>query len=490
MSPGRLNFLFCGTLGSVLLLLSACTTIPVAQRSEIRAEVMQAASDTIAELVVTSPELRQELNSSVGYLAGRMSATKLPILGGGYGLAMLHDTENGTRTFLNVRRFDLGAGLGAGRFRVLVVFGTRDALEDFRDGTWQPGIGAETAIGATGTSMLTTVGDGYTVHVVSETGAALAATARLINTSVNHDLTDTGLSEVSVPNIGFASADEQGEDAPRQWDRKLPFLAQKVIDKGYDLPLPYGIGFTYASVEQEQILTDLKVGINGNPIRQADFVDFANARSDSETLSLKADAWLFPFMNVFAMVGRVEGKAPVDVLVDGNGFLDELGIDCSSFPPNPLCPVLEDQLITLPVTANFQGTTYGFGTTLAGGWNGWFVTLPINWTYADMDRSQTDGASFTATPRVGRVINMGRNGNLALFVGGNYLETDLTVDGTAQTPGGEIVFDYIIDQENKDKWNALLGFNWDINKRLSWSAEYNGFTGSRDAFISSLSWKY
>ena len=52
------------------------------------------------------------------------------------------------------------------------------------------------------------------------------------------------------------------------------------------------------------------------------------------------------------------------------------------------------------------------------------------------------------------------------------------------------MFDYIIDQENKDKWNALLGFNWDINKRLSWSAEYNGFIGSRDAFISSLSWKY
>ena len=51
------------------------------------------------------------------------------------------------------------------------------------------------------------------------------------------------------------------------------------------------------------------------------------------------------------------------------------------------------------------------------------------------------------------------------------------------------MFDYIIDQEDKDKWNALLGLNWDINKRLSWSAEYNGFTGSRDASISSLSWK-
>ena len=113
-----------------------------------------------------------------------------------------------------------------------------------------------------------------------------------------------------------------------------------------------------------------------------------------------------------------------------------------------------------------------------------------NWTYADMDDSQTDGVNFTATPRFGRVFNLGRNGNLALFVGGNYLDSDLTVHGFESTPDGLLEFEYIIDQQNKDKWNALLGFNWDINKRLSWSAEYDGFTGSRDAFITSFSWKY
>lgn len=47
-----------------------------------------------------------------------------------------------------------------------------------------------------------------------------------------------------------------------------------------------------------------------------------------------------------------------------------------------------------------------------------------------------------------------------------------------------------IDRQNNDNQNALLGFNWDINKRLLWSAEYNGFTEFHDAFISSLIWKY
>ncbi|MCP4047483.1 MAG: hypothetical protein GY732_16015 [Gammaproteobacteria bacterium] len=29
-----------------------------------------------------------------------------------------------------------------------------------------------------------------------------------------------------------------------------------------------------------------------------------------------------------------------------------------------------------------------------------------------------------------------------------------------------------------------------INKKLSWTAEYNGFTGSRDTFITSINWRF
>ena len=43
-----------------------------------------------------------------------------------------------------------------------------------------------------------------------------------------------------------------------------------------------------------------------------------------------------------------------------------------------------------------------------------------------------------------------------------------------------------IEQKNKDRWTVVLGGNWDISKRWSVSAEYNGFVGSRDSFITSL----
>ncbi len=234
-----------------LLTLNACTTIPVDERDQIREEVNQDAEETIAQMVAADPALQAVLDNAVGYLVGRISTTKVPVVGGGYGLGVLHDNESGSRTYVNVTRLDLGAGLGACRYRGLIVFTKRKALQRFGEGHWQSGIGAATAVGTHSSGTSSTFGDGYTVHVISETGAAIAVTARLIRTSINNDLTDTGVSELSVPNTGFESVDKQGEDAPRIWDHKLPFMAQRVVDLGYDLPLPYGIGVTYATVDQE-----------------------------------------------------------------------------------------------------------------------------------------------------------------------------------------------------------------------------------------------
>jgi lipid-binding SYLF domain-containing protein len=475
----------------LLAILEACTTIPVDERNQIRDEVNQVAETTIAQMIENDPTIQKSLDKAVGYAVASISATKIPVLGGGYGLALLHDTEQDTRTYINVSRFDLGAGVGSGRFRVLVIFEDREVMEKFRDGTWHSTAGAESAVGTQTGSRVASSRDGYSLHYASDTGVAFAATARLIKTSINEDLTGTGVSEISFPNMGFESIGEQGEDAPRVWDHQLPFLAQKVIDQGYDLPLPYGIGLTYADVDQLQLLEELQVGINGSEIIPFDFVSFENARSLSNSYSLKADAWILPFMNVYIMLGRLDGHAEIDIDLDGNGMLEHLDITCEGFPPSPLCPLLEDKTFTLPlIKASFDGTTYGAWATFAAGWKGWFVAVPVNFTYADMSDSDTDGINYTVTPRFGKTLNLGRNGNLSLFAGGNYLDSDLTIDGTAETPDGLLSFDYIIDQQNKDKWNALIGFNWDINKSLSWSAEYNGFIGSRDAFITSVNWRF
>lgn len=471
----------------LLAALSACTSIPVHERVEMRDIIDHDAAETLKRLMKSEPEFKQQLKDSIGCFVSKASIAKVPVVGGGYGLGILYDRETGSKTYLNITRADLGAGWGGGQFRVAVLFTDRKMLEDFRDGIWISGVGSESSIGSSSSVLQTTPGDGYSVHVVSDSGAALTVSARTVRFSVNEDLTGTGISEVGIPNTRYKSVDNQGETAPRIWNRKLPILAQAVIDEGYDLPLPWGISIVYANVEQAMLLEELQVGINGKAQEPFEFVEFSNAEAHNETVQLKVDAWLFPFMNIFAMFGQVEGDAPLDVLLDGNDMLEHIDHTCSG-PLDPLCLLLKDKTITLPIVAPFSGQTYGIGTTLAGGWNDWFVALPFNATYADMNGTNTDGLALTATPRFGYVFNLGRGGSLALFAGGNYLYTDLTVRGSVGIDD-LVTIDYTVDQRNQDEWNLVTGFNWDLNRHLSWSLEYNGYIGSRDAWITSLTWR-
>jgi hypothetical protein len=82
-------------------------------------------------------------------------------------------------------------------------------------------------------------------------------------------------------------------------------MAQKVIDMGYDLPLPYGVKLLYSDIGQDQILENLQVGFSGSEKEPFEWVAFENARSESKTLQLIGDLWLLPFLNLFAFVGDV-----------------------------------------------------------------------------------------------------------------------------------------------------------------------------------------
>ena len=475
----------------LLSLLGGCaTSIPVEERAQKREEIKQVAQETINTLTADDPALQTAIDASAGYFVAQVSAVSAPVVGGGFGIGVLYDKENGTRTYMDVRRYDLGMGLGVRKFRLLLVFNNREALDEFRRGGWDRGIGTEMAAGTTGaaTAAVTRTDKfDFSVHFLTETGVHLAASLRLLRVSTNYDLTHTGVSDISIPNIGFTTVDEPPPDAPRKWDRALPFLAQKVIDKGYDLPLPYGLGITYANVDQEQLLDKLEIGFGGSQKVPVELVSFRDAESKSDSGTIKLDAWLFPFMNVFALLGKVDGKAPLTVNVPWHDFLD---CGAPTPPPNnPLCAVLPVQS-DLHIEANFNGNTYGVGTVLAGGWNNYFVTLPLTITYADMQGNDTEGLVYTASPRVGYVFQMGNAGVLAPYIGASYLVSELTITGTETIPGTNIDVDYKIEQSNKDKWAGVIGANYDISKRWSIQAEYNGFTGSRESLIASVNYRY
>jgi hypothetical protein len=102
------------------------------------------------------------------------------------------------------------------------------------------------------------------------------------------------------------------------------------------------------------------------------------------------------------------------------------------------------------------------------------------------------GPIFTIAPRFGYVFNVGHIGNLSFFGGSNYLDAELQLSGTCRVSleEQELTFNYTVQQENRDEWNLLVGLNWDVSKRFSWNLEYDGFVGSREALISSVTWRF
>ncbi len=475
-----------------LLALSACVSVPVYQRETSRAAIVKAGEDIRSLFEAEHPGLAQELDEAAGYFTARISGGKV-LVGGANGIGVLVDNTRRSRTFMNATRVDVGVALGAGTDRILVILETPEALEQFRRGMRKFGFGAKVEVGEAGAKAHSFSEEGYRFLVASETGAAVTASAGMLSFTVNIDLTDAGVSDVSVPSTGFRAMNKQGEDAPREWNYRLPFLAQKVIDKGYDLPLPYGAGLIYAFNDQEQSISELEVGINGRDKAPFEFVTFDEAVTKTDSVNVKIDAWLFPFMNVYATYGPFKADADIEFLIDGDGMVEHMGIDCTGLVRPRLCDRLQGQSFLLPIHTTPSGTNWSVGGVLAGGWKGWFVTIPFNYSWVDLEDTLAEGdAIFTITPRVGRNFVLGDLGNVALFAGGNYLRSELEISGTYRIPVEDqvLTFDYTVQQKNKDAWNLLFGFNWDVNKQFSWNLEYDGFIGTREAFIASVTWRF
>lgn len=290
--------------------------------------------------------------------------------------------------------------------------------------------------------------------------------------------------------IGEILLDKNGER--EIWPRALPFFAQEVIDLGFELPKTFGIAIIPNLISQDLILKDLKIGSNGSEMVPMDFVQFGTARAENENLQIKADVWLFPFLNLYATFGKMKGNAATPISIKGKDLVEFLGGSCDGLFPLPTC----NKNIASIADPHYTGSNISFGFTLAMGWDRFFVALPVTYIITDLNILEDNVKAFQISPRIGISSDAGKWGTLSTFVGITYLNAELDVAGkltfdTADIPGEESTseLDFIINQENADKYNYLIGFNWDVTKSWSFHSEA-GFGGSRESFIASTTYRF
>ena len=142
-------------------------------------------------------------------------------------------------------------------------------------------------------------------------------------------------------------------------ESRLPFWKDRVPE-GTELPRPWGIGIDFYTMDQQYDIDFLRFDLPGISLDDPSLLAVSN---EVQHFDIKLDAWILPFLNVFAVVGHIESKTTID--------LSRAPVQGLPFP-----------LKTLPVDTD--GTVVGLGFTLAYGGDDWFTSVTATRTETDL----------------------------------------------------------------------------------------------------------
>lgn len=157
--------------------LQACAPAPVSQNQvqDQRADIRTMASDTLAQLYQQYPDARRQIQRAAGYAVFSNFGFKVMFMGSatGQGLAVNHATRR--ETFMRMVELQPGYGFGVQRFRLVFVFETPQAFDQFVQSGWEFGANAmasaQTRTQQMGNQLGVSVSPGVLMYQLSDQGA-------------------------------------------------------------------------------------------------------------------------------------------------------------------------------------------------------------------------------------------------------------------------------------------------------------------------------
>ena len=96
----------------------------------------------------------------------------------------------------------------------------------------------------------------------------------------------------------------------------LPFFSE--LAEGYDLPAPYGVGVNHMAIRQGIQVDSIRFSgmrLGSLPVDRLVDIRAGRTQQKSHTETLRLDAWVLPFMNVYGVAGRTKGHSVSDVSI-------------------------------------------------------------------------------------------------------------------------------------------------------------------------------
>src|SRR5688572_6188983 len=171
-----------------------------------------------------------------------------------------------------------------------------------------------------------------------------------------------------------------------EYPYSLPILGAKATKAGYNLPYSAGFSINYFWQVSDIIIDNLNVGFNNGPMYNLDeIVRFNKAKTTASALTVRPDIWLFPFLNIYGILGRAKASTEV-------GF--GVWVPDSTNTPK--------EITSATSLVEFNTSTYGIGFTPTIGVGGGFLALDMNVAWTDVPQLSKPARSFIFGPRLGK----------------------------------------------------------------------------------------
>ncbi|EKO3925817.1 TonB-dependent receptor [Vibrio metschnikovii] len=253
----------------------------------------------------------------------------------------------------------------------------------------------------------------------------------------------------------------------------LPIWKEKAEALGYTLPKPIGFNLSYMKMEQSINVDSIKLqGLDFN------YLDIGLAAEPgqqyTEVLTLRADVWLFPFLNLYGLVGKLDGYSTTDVTLTA-GF-------------NPNSPFISHKIQDFRL--DLDGYTTGLGFVLVGGYESWFALVDASFTQSRLTVIDGTINAIVVSPRIGYDFNR-HDVPLRLWAGAMYQDVEQTLKGSLSDLGlpssltSKLPSDarFEVQQHLQTSWNPIVGMQYQINESWYLLGEF-GFGERQSLFFS------
>jgi lipid-binding SYLF domain-containing protein len=159
---------------AMIATLSACWSPSGSTLEQKRAAIDNMQNETLNSLYSQRPEARDIIAKAAGYAVFSNVNAQVVFLGGAGGFGVAVRQPNGERTYMKMAQVDLGLGIGLHDIRVVFVFLSAQAYNNFVNRGWEFGAQADAAAkardkGAAATGEVSIDAE-TTMYTMSESG--------------------------------------------------------------------------------------------------------------------------------------------------------------------------------------------------------------------------------------------------------------------------------------------------------------------------------